>query len=168
VRELSLIATLVAVLVVGLGAVRSDPSRNDLRPGQAGVEELRIVSPFELVEEYDPKFAGSRPVHVLESSLLELTVRTEQVERVDILVALSGTESFGVFSGTPDGDGTVEIEVVVPEAGSMHDWRVPGPQGLRRPGPVRPGTVFMLVPYGIVEVAPFGWIRLSRAASWSG
>jgi hypothetical protein len=165
VRGLTLLSALVALLLFGLGAVQDGRTPGELRPGQAKVLSIRIAGPFTLVEEYDPKFAGPRPVHVLESHLLKVVVRTERVERLDILVALSGTESFGVFSGKADSNGLVRVEVELPEAGSTHDWRIPGPDGLRRPGPVREGTVFMLVPYGVADVSGTGGTTLEAVVA---
>jgi hypothetical protein len=99
--------------------------------------------------ENDPK-GPPRPVHVLADDTTLVIARTRGIQRLDVLVQLSGTESFGVFSGTPDRSGIVKIEVKVPPGGSLHDFREPGPGGRRVTGEVRPRTVFMLQPTGYV------------------
>jgi hypothetical protein len=147
------LAAVFGVLVAAFSLAIAAPDASLTAPGTSRILDLRVVSEHELIMDNDPKFPHPRRVYLVDDESVEIMARTERVARLDVLVSLSGTESFGMFSGRPDREGVVRIEVEVPAAGSMHDWRIPGPDGRRRPGPVRPGTVFMLVPSGVDTVA---------------
>ena len=152
-------AILGALVSLSLALREASPPEDLLLPT---IQDFVVVDYLRIEQDNDPKFPGPRPVHVLAADTVRVFARTRGIERLDVLVQLSGTESFGVFSGRPDRNGLVHIEVKVPAGGSRHDFRVPGPEGKRRPGQVQPRTVFMLQPAGYVAEG----IGISGNAVW--
>ena len=147
-RSIVALAVLTLIGFVALSLTKHEtPAHGE--PPRPAIYDFQVADPLRVEMDDDPKFASPLPVHIVEGTWATVLARTEGIERLDVLVQLSSSESFGVFSGRPDGDGLVRIEVEVPATGSIHYWRVPGPEGRRTPGPVRPGTVFMLVPMGV-------------------
>jgi hypothetical protein len=151
---------------MALSIATSEPGgETPLRPA---IDDLMVLDYVGIEEDFDPKFPGPRPVHVLGQDTVEVLVRTHGVERLDIVVQVSGTDSFGLFSGIPDRNGLVTIKVEVPEGGSWHDFRVPGPEGIRRPGQIEPRTIFTLHPTGYVACGGLSlsgdpvWVRLEE------
>ena len=162
------VAVVVAAGFLALSAVTARPE--ETTPLRPVIEDFVVVYYLHIEQDDDPKRqkgTAPRPVHVLAEDTAVIFARTRGVERLDIVVQLSGTESFGVFSGTPDRNGHVTVEVDIPRGGSWHDFRVPGPEGRRDLGQIRARTVFMLAPYGYVAngIHASGdaiWVRLEE------
>ena len=143
----------IAVVTGGLLLALSLSIREPRTAGEAlgpAIIDFTVLDHLRMEADDDLKFPYPRPVHVLAEDTVTVFARTHGIERLDVVVAMSGTESFGVFSGAPDRNGFVRIDVSIPEGGSWHDVRVPGPEGKRTAWQLPSRTLFMLVPTGIL------------------
>ncbi len=128
---------------------------------------MRVVNALRTEASSDPKFPKPVSVDVLADGTADLFARTKGIDHLDVTVALGGSEAFGTYTGRPDRNGFVKIEVPVPVRGSLHDFRVPGPELKRVSGKVMPGTLFLLQTTGYVTngISITGdpiWVRIDE------
>jgi hypothetical protein len=118
-----------------------------LRPA---IQEFVVVEYLRMEQDYSPK-APPEPIHVLAGNPVKVFARTQGIVRLDVLVQISASDGFGVFSGYPDDDGFTTISVTVPESGEYEYVRIPGLEGRRAVWEIPPGMTYYLVPTGVVR-----------------